>query len=243
MLAAIALAHSLVHAEPMTPMSAGKVAGRPRVLVLDFKAVGVAEGEAGLLRDAVVSRLSRFEKLEVISTAEMKTLVDIEASKQASGCDPVAGNACLAEIAGALGAEYVVAGNAGKLGDVVVVNLALLRAAKAEAIARTSVQAPSLDDVLAKLGPAVDELAEPIAGAGTPLLLYAGGAVGAVGLVAVVGGALWAANLEAILEDTRHTATEKQQALDQRVPSLATLGAGVVLLAAGMVMVTVAEVE
>ena len=229
-----------------SPATGVKGHAKVRVLVLDFKHVGVSEGEATLLRDAAASRLGKDEKLEVISAGEMKTLVDVEASKQSIGdCDPASAQACLAEIAGALGADYVVAGNVGKLGDSVVINVSLLDSKTAEAVARDTITAPTLDDALVSLGGSMDKLADALrARLDTPSVsptLLVGGALAGVGVVVGGVGGVWSAMSEYTLESRDGKPADKQTALDNRALSLGALGVGVGLVVAGGVLIGVAE--
>lgn len=210
------------------------------MLVLDLHAVGVDAGEALLLHDAVVARIAKHPTLEVISSDEMNKLVAVEADKQHAGCDPTSSSACLAEIAGALGAEYIVVGNVGKLGERVVLNLTLLEGGKAEAKARASAGGKSIDELVSDLGPAVDELMSTLAPtpkAAVDPLFVTGAAVGVVGVVGVVVGAVWVGALEATLGTKQGGAGDKQKALDTRFYALGTLGAGVVVSAVGAALV------
>jgi hypothetical protein len=80
------------------------------------------------------------------------------------------------------------------------------------------------------------------AGEPNPALFYSGAVVGGLGAIVTVIGAGWCASLEWTLEQTGPNADPKakQNALDQsRGPALATLGAGLAVVAAGAVLVGV----
>jgi hypothetical protein len=68
----------------------------------------------------------------------------------------------MAELAGALGAGVVVATQAGKLGETLVLSLVVFDAAKAKTVSRNSVQATSLGELPSKLGPALVALVQPL---------------------------------------------------------------------------------
>ena len=59
----------------------------------------------------------------MISREDIRNMLSFEKDKQGLGCE--ANEACLAEIGGALGVEYVIAGSLAKIGDTLVLSLAL----------------------------------------------------------------------------------------------------------------------
>jgi hypothetical protein len=97
---------------------------RPRLLVLDLRAtLGVEPELARLLGDMVVTRLHTIGQHEVVSTADVAAMLDVETQKQLLGCSD---DACLAEIGGALDAGFLVTGSLSRLGERDVVTLKLL---------------------------------------------------------------------------------------------------------------------
>lgn len=60
---------------------------------------------------------------EVVSSEDVRTLLGVEAQKQLLGCDE---DSCLTEIAGSLGADRIVAGSVGQVGDAYALTLRLL---------------------------------------------------------------------------------------------------------------------
>lgn len=144
-------------ATPTPPAEAAAQTGRTRLLVLDTAGSDLEKSQAETLTAFLASRAARFIPLEVISSADLRDLVALQAEKQSTGCTEDS-TACLAEIAGALGAELVLSTRAGKLDAVYVVSLQLFDAKSATAVGRASVQAWSLAELPAKLGPALDEI-------------------------------------------------------------------------------------
>ena len=61
-----------------------------------------------LFLDSLLAELRKLERVSVIGMDEVRAMLDIEAQKQALGCDDDEG--CLAEIAGALGAPADIIG-------------------------------------------------------------------------------------------------------------------------------------
>lgn len=154
--------------------------------------------------------MSGYEQLEVVSQADIRQMVDLEAEKQAMGCDTTS---CLAEIAGAMGAAYVVFGRVGRLDERLFVQLNLFDSAKGRAVARQEVRAERLGEVPDVVRPALAHLVAPLTGIAPPPetpvaaapdagssvlaspLLWGGAAALSVGVVSAVGlgaGTLWA---------------------------------------------------
>ena len=96
---------------------------RVKIAVLDLQARGV---DAGLVQSAgtlIASELNKLEVFKVISREDIRNMLSFEKDKQGLGCE--ANEACLAEIGGALGVEYIIAGSLAKIGDTLVLSLAL----------------------------------------------------------------------------------------------------------------------
>lgn len=83
---------------------------------------------ATLLTDVVSTSLSRDARLEVITTDDLQRMVELEAQREMAGC---VDGGCMAEIAGATGARFVVFGNVGALGNELVLTLQLFDSANA----------------------------------------------------------------------------------------------------------------
>lgn len=79
---------------------------------------------ARTLSSLAAIELARDARFDVLSTADLREVVALEGEKQALGCD-VDSSSCLAEVAGAMGARFVVFGQLGKLGDAPVLTLSL----------------------------------------------------------------------------------------------------------------------
>lgn len=219
-----------------------------RILVLDLEATDVAAGEVALLQERVALRLSKMQGVQAISQGDMKRLIELEATKMAAGCDVNANSSCLAEVAGALGAQFVLTGKVGRIGDRFVLNLTLLDGAKAESRARSAAEGNSPSELLTRVDAAVEELVAPVAAGGEPpgevgLLWWSGaGAAGVGGVVLVVGG-VWSVTLESTLSQAAGSPASKEAALAQRGAALATLAAGAVLAAAGGTMLAFTMME
>jgi len=111
---------------------------------------------ASLMTDVVTTAFADDARLDVISSADVKRQLDFEAEKQVLGC--AADTSCLAEIAAAMGARFVVHGQLGTLDDVVVLTLNLFDSEAAQAAGRTIVKDRSLSALSDKVGPSVKDL-------------------------------------------------------------------------------------
>jgi hypothetical protein len=112
----------------------------PRVLVLALDPIGVAPTLAQSIDPLVASAAGTLTN-DVMSEADLKQLAEMEANKASMGCDT---SSCLAEIAGAMGAELVLYGTVSQLGTSTVVTLSLFDS-KASTIRRDVLTTSTLD--------------------------------------------------------------------------------------------------
>jgi len=143
----------------------GDVPSEPvRVVVPDFTAIteGVVEAEIETITATVVYQLSKVPKLSIVSAADIRHMLDLEASKQVMGCSE--STSCLTEIADALGAPLLVAGQVSRLGGRLSVSLALIDAANASVVKRAQAEGRDLISLTRALKPAVNMLVEAYGG-------------------------------------------------------------------------------
>ena len=163
------------------------VEAAPRILVLVPKGDTVDVEVRRAIAATLTVELGKTGRFTALSSSELAQLADLEADKQAAGCDSTS---CLGEIAGALGARYVVVGDATQLGDLLVVNLSLFDVERATSVQRTSFEVNDPADVPARARAAAAALAGTgsarAPAAGLPLvpltLLVTGGALALGGL-------------------------------------------------------------
>lgn len=104
-------------ADPAAPV-------RVRLLVMDLKASEELASSSTALTQVVAEQAAKVPGYDIVSTEEIRSLLDREAQRQLLGCDE---SGCLAEIAGALDAELLVSGLLERTPDgAPVVTLALL---------------------------------------------------------------------------------------------------------------------
>jgi len=110
-----------------------------------------------VVTDALVAELRKLDGVTVVSMDEVRAMLDLESQKQLLGC---ADDSCLAEIASALGVDELVIGSIARVGDGTVFSLKRIdqREAKTKGGLNKRLEAASGEEVLAVVGPAVQEL-------------------------------------------------------------------------------------
>lgn len=144
--------------------------GAKRVLVLELDAAGVAVGEARVLNGALGQALARSTSLEVFTTQDLAAILELEADRLRAGCDTAS---CLAEVAGAMGARYVVFGTLGRIGSTVVAQVSMFDSEAGRPVARREVRARSAENLVEPLSIAAAQLVAPVLEEGDPLLVEA----------------------------------------------------------------------
>jgi TolB-like protein len=130
----------------LVPAPAG-AASRQKIAVLDVRAVqGVQPGTASVLTAIVVDETSR-GGYDVVSQADIMTLLGFERQKRILGCSE---DSCLAELGGALGADYVLSGQVGEIGSRYHLSVQLLDARRGKVIARAARFSDRSGDALAE---------------------------------------------------------------------------------------------
>ena len=94
-----------------------------RVLVMDLEAISVAPEDADAATRLVAAAAAEVDGVVVMSSADLRRLASLEADRFKAGCDDDA--SCMAELAGALGAERVLYGSLSRLGSTTTVVLSL----------------------------------------------------------------------------------------------------------------------
>ncbi|MBI3178087.1 MAG: hypothetical protein HYZ27_00400 [Deltaproteobacteria bacterium] len=98
-------------------------AARETLLVLPLRADSGLEGAARALDEMILTAIHKLDRYKVLGPGDLNALLGVEQMKDAMGCDDVA---CAAEIGGALGAPYLVAGTLARLDDQAVLSLRLM---------------------------------------------------------------------------------------------------------------------
>lgn len=145
----------------------------PRVVVPVVQAhPGVPQGVGEVLTDLLLEALLARHGIRALGPADVAAMLQAEAQRSLLACDQ---ESCMVELAGALGADWLVAGSVGKLEDLYVVSLRLIEADKSRVTARASTTVPRLSEASTQLGPLVDKLlgARPRPAVPAPMALSA----------------------------------------------------------------------
>jgi TolB-like protein len=107
---------------------------RPRVAVMELRPLGTEAVKAELLSEVALTEAAAVGGLEVVGKSDINALLGLEKQKQMLGCGE--DTACLAEIGGALGVDYLLTGSLGRLGALYRLDLRLVDAKKARVLDR-----------------------------------------------------------------------------------------------------------
>lgn len=162
-------------------------AEKPKLVVLDFQAQGVPAEAAQALTTAATQDLSQRGFFEVVTSADIQTLLGVERQKQLVGCSD--GSSCTAELAGAMGSRFVLSGSVTKLGSAVQLSMQMLDTAKAQPVARSVRLANDVEALAAQLPWALAEAtATPAPPAPSRVLPFT--LIGVGGIAALTGAVL-----------------------------------------------------
>jgi TolB-like protein len=138
-------------------------AKRLKVAVLEIRPIAVEKPVAQLLSEVVLTQASRFKRLDVIGQSDVASMLGYEQQKKLLGCTD--DSACMAEIGGALGADYVLVGTLGRIGSLLRADLKLVDAKRSRVVERFGESVDGGEDrLVAVVQRGVDELLSSIAG-------------------------------------------------------------------------------
>ncbi len=109
--------------------------GGIKAAAMPLAAQGVAADLGQSLTQVVTTELKKLDGFSVVSQDDIAAMLSFESGKQQLGCDD---SACLAEIGGALGVDYLLIGNVGRIEDTFLVGLKLINVRKGEVINRVN---------------------------------------------------------------------------------------------------------
>lgn len=121
------------------------------IAVMELSGQGVDEAAASALTTEVSNTLAQLRVFRVITREDIKRMLQLEQTKQQ--CTGSVDAACMAEIGGALGVDYLIYGSVAKIGNTYSLSLVLLDISRAEAANRAN---RKIDDV----GALLDQTAE-----------------------------------------------------------------------------------
>ncbi len=141
-------------------------AARHRVFVQAFTAGADSAEPARVLTDLAAANLDGAGPFDVVTSADVAELLDNEARKQALGCDQAG---CLAELAGMLGADFIVSGHVAP-GErrALVVDIRLIAAEDGRGVGEVNFVNRDLTTAAVRLNLALDVLTAELTGTKAP---------------------------------------------------------------------------
>lgn len=133
---------------------------RVPIAVMELAARGVDPTAAAALGTEVSNTLSELRVFRVITREDIKRMLQLEETRQQ--CTGEADAACLAEIGGALGVDFLVYGEIAKVAETYSTSLVLLDIGRAEARNRTNVKVDELGQLLEETARATRRLVQPL---------------------------------------------------------------------------------
>lgn len=117
----------------------------------------IPQDQAASLTETLAAEVRQQSKAQVVTARDLASVLSHEQQKQALGCT---NDSCLAEIAGAAGADRLVIGDVARLGESLVVQLRLLDARSAAVLTQSHrrFKRGTFDDLLDALSSMVGEL-------------------------------------------------------------------------------------
>ena len=221
------------------------------VVVLDLDGAALAPEQQRLLpliSESLAQEVLQVSGCKVVSEADVKQLLELEVDRQRCGDQS---DSCLAEIGAAMGAERVVSGRLGQLGEKFVVQARLLDTGRANVATRAEQVVPREEELLRVAARNVARQlfdqpllpmpsVEPVAAAdnasgesGSGLLLWSGLGLAVVGLGLGAAGGVTAAIGESQLADPAQRKKEDAQGLGLAGLGVAGLG-GLLALTGGV---------
>ena len=123
-----------------------------------FRTVGqVAAHVPEQVMRLIMARLDGIPRLSMMAGEDIEAMLDLERKKDLMGCEATS---CMAEIGGALGAELVMQGQVGRLGQRYTINVTIVNTKAANVLGRVSAMVDGTEDAIADQIP---EIANQIA--------------------------------------------------------------------------------
>lgn len=133
---------------------------RVPIAVMELSPRGVDPAAASALATEVSNALADLRVFRVITKEDIKRMLQLEQTRQQ--CTGQADAACLAEIGGALGVEFLVYGEVSRLGGPFNLSLVLLDIGRAEAVSRARAQVAGASALLEETARATRALVQPL---------------------------------------------------------------------------------
>ncbi len=116
-------------------LSANPTPEVPRLLVQEFSVRGVDSATAEAITDGIGPEVDRRGYFRTLTSKDVQTILGNERQKQLLGCAEA--STCLSELAGALGAPYVLSGTISQIGPSLQLSMQLLDVSRSIVVARS----------------------------------------------------------------------------------------------------------
>lgn len=138
-------------ANPTAPAAATAKPAKVKLLVTALTpAGGISPEVAGAITEAITTEVGRRGFFDPLSARDVATITGAERQRQMLGCSE-GSESCLSELAGALGARFVLSGTLAKLGAAYQLTLQTLDTARAQPLGRATRIAKDLEQLRAAL--------------------------------------------------------------------------------------------
>jgi len=121
------------------------------------------ETASRFLTGAAAQGAASVPQTDVVTSAELRTALDLEAQKQLTACDE--GSSCMAEIAAALDAQIVLTSSLISIGSSYTIQVSAYDAKKAISAGRKTIRAGTIEELAPLLEATTKEMLTPVAGA------------------------------------------------------------------------------
>jgi TolB-like protein len=136
---------------------------RIKIAVTEIRPLNTEQAKADLLSEVALTEAAQSRRLEVVGKSDIAAVLGLEQQKKVLGCAD--DSACLAEIGGALGVDYLLVGTLGRLGTLYRIDLKLVDARKARALERFGESVSGEEEKLVgAVQRGVRQLIEPLTG-------------------------------------------------------------------------------
>ncbi len=119
---------------------------RPRMVVLGIKSVEPStKAAADSLTEVLTRDLAALKRFEVLGETELGSLIGYDRQRQLLGCKD---ESCMAELAGAFGAEFLLLGHLGLVGKTYTLDLKVADVKKSQIAGRDGALVANLDELI-----------------------------------------------------------------------------------------------
>ncbi len=126
---------------------------RKKTFVVPLKGTGVDDSVVALLQNQLEARLGTVPNVDVVTTAEIQALLEHAETQLSMGCE--SDTTCLAELGQSADADLLLAGNIGKVGDVLMLSLSLIEPKIGQTVGRATVTAHNVESLVEQIPTAI----------------------------------------------------------------------------------------